>query len=432
MTPSARLAAAAELLSLIAASASPAENEIGTFFRARRYAGSKDRRWITEFVYRCLRRDGEIAWALAQLSLDHSARRQALMALALFEEIDPTESAENYLEGPHSLEALTEAEARAFQKLAGLDLSAMPVHVRGNFPEWIADELDRQYGAEAGSIMESYQQRGPVTLRANLLKTTRDEAHTLFEEADIAVSNTDISPDGLILETRQNLSRHPILEKGLVEIQDEAAQIASRLALARPGMTVVDYCAGAGGKSLALAAMMDNSGRIYAFDINPRRMRDIAGRCRRAGIDILEAAVLEEAEDEPARFKELEGTADRVFVDAPCSGSGTWRRQPDQKWKFTPEKLSDLCRLQADILDKAAWFVAPGGRLIYATCSILEAENQNQVRRFLGSQPAFRSLSVSELWAEAGLAGETNGEFFAVTPADFGSDGFFAAVLERI
>ncbi|MCR9212646.1 MAG: RsmB/NOP family class I SAM-dependent RNA methyltransferase [Proteobacteria bacterium] len=431
MTPSARLAAAAELLALIAASPSPAENEIGSFFRARRYAGSKDRRWVSEFVYKCLRRRGEIDWVLTQLKLDQTPRLQALLALIMFEDVHLQELQQTYLVGPHSLEELTEEEGATLETFTGLDLSTMPPHVVGNFPKWLADKLDQQYDGEAAAIMASYQQRGPVTLRANLLKTTREEALTLFEEADIPVSPTKLSPDGLILEARQNLSRHPLLEKGIVEIQDEAAQISSRLAMPRPGMLVIDYCAGGGGKSLALAAQMQNSGRISAFDINPRRMRDIAGRSRRAGIDILESAVLAQDDSDQELLAGLYGAADRVFVDAPCSGSGTWRRQPDQKWKFSEEKLQELRGLQATILENACQLVASGGRLIYATCSILIEENQHQVSQFLKAQPSFKLLPVQELWEEAGLRDSYTEDYFSVTPADFGSDGFFTAVLER-
>ncbi len=431
MTPSARLAAAAELLALIAASPAPAENEIGSFFRARRYAGSKDRRWVSEFVYKCLRRQGELDWVLTRLDLDHSARLQAIFALVLFENVEALEISHTYLSGPHSLNDLTEKESKAFGLLASLDLSAMPSHVIGNFPQWIADMLDQQYSGDAAAVMASYQQRGLVTLRTNLLKTSREEVLALFADADIPVSPTSISPDGLILETRRNLSRHPLLERGLVEIQDEAAQISSRLAMSEPGMLVIDYCAGGGGKSLALAAHMQNTGRICAFDINPRRMKDIAGRARRAGIDILESTVLNQDESDQELLAGLQGTADRVFVDAPCSGSGTWRRQPDQKWKLTEQKLQELCSLQAALLEKACQLVAPGGRLIYATCSILTMENHQQIRRFLDAQPSFQLLSVQDLWEAAGLQGTGNGEYFSVTPADFGSDGFFTAVLER-
>ncbi|MEH6546220.1 MAG: RsmB/NOP family class I SAM-dependent RNA methyltransferase, partial [Sneathiella sp.] len=235
----------------------------------------------------------------------------------------------------------------------------------------------------------------------------------------------------LTLNSRGNISRHQLLDQGLAEMQDEAAQISARLADVHPGMQVVDFCAGGGGKSLALAALMQSQGKIHAFDINARRMRDIKSRSRRATTDIIEPLVISGSDSDVELLEPLIAQIPRVFVDAPCSGSGTWRRQPDQKWNLTTERLDELTVIQQDILSRASTLVAPGGRLIYATCSIFSAENEKQIEAFLQQHPEYKSVPVSQLWAEAGLGGTYAGEFLSLTPLDFGSDGFFTAVLEK-
>ncbi|MEX2520823.1 MAG: RsmB/NOP family class I SAM-dependent RNA methyltransferase, partial [Paracoccaceae bacterium] len=308
---------------------------------------------------------------------------------------------------------------------------ALPASARSNFPDWLFAALTDAYGARAGAVMAAYANSAPVTFRVNALTATRDDILQQLRAEGVAADATSLSPDGITLATRVNLSRHPFVDGGLIEPQDEAAQIAARLAQAGPGMTVVDYCAGGGGKSLALAATMAQDGKIHAFDTDARRMRDIKGRATRAGVSLIEPlAIAGDATDDEI-FAPLLGAMDRVFVDAPCSGSGTWRRQPDQKWKFTEDRLAALIETQRDILERAAPLVAPGGVLIYATCSILPGENEAQVQAFLHSHADFGILPVADVWAAAGLGGSWENDFLALTPADHGSDGFFTALLQR-
>lgn len=431
MTPAARLAAAAELLHEIEVAATPAEQHVSAFFRARRYAGSKDRRWITEFVYRCLRRLGELDWAVTRSGAEPTARLEALMALILFEGVTPEAIAADYFGGTHGLAGLEPEEQAVLTAAASLDLADMPVEAAGNFPKWIADKLAEEYGAAAPAVMAAYQGRGPVTLRVNRLKATRDDILAILADEGIEAAPTALSPDGITLESRINLSRHILRESGRIELQDEAAQISARLADAAVGMQVIDFCAGSGGKSLAMAAGMNYDGQIHALDTDAKRMRDLAKRANRAGVELIAPLLLHEDERDDELLGQLAGSADRVFVDAPCSGAGTWRRQPDQKWKLTPERLEELCALQRHILGRAAPLVVPGGRLIYATCSILAQENQAQVDDFLSSHPDFHLVPVSSLWAEVGLDGRYEGDCLALTPADHGTDGFFTAVLEK-
>lgn len=431
MTPAARLAAAAELLEMIGAATTPAEQHIGTYFRNRRYAGSKDRRWVTEFVYRALRRQGELDWVAVETGLEQTPRIRSFLSLILFEDISPEDLPASWFGGPHGLSELTAEETAALAKTSTLDLSTMPVEAAGNFPAWLTEKITAQYGDQAIEIMRAYGSRAPVTLRVNVQKGARSDIQYFLKNEGIDVTPTALSPDGLIIEGRLNLSRHPLLENGRIELQDEAAQVASRLADARPGMTIVDYCAGGGGKSLAMAATMDYAGKIYAFDTNARRMRDIAARAKRAGVTLIEPLAIAGDDSDDEIFASLVGHMDRVFVDAPCSGAGTWRRQPDQKWKLTEERLAELTALQSEILERAAPLVASGGRLIYATCSILAEENATQIDAFLSSHPEFTLLPVSEIWETVGLDGSWAGKTFAVTPTEGGSDGFFTAVLEK-
>ncbi|MBL4905903.1 MAG: RsmB/NOP family class I SAM-dependent RNA methyltransferase [Sneathiella sp.] len=409
----------------------PAEHAVRAYFKTRRYAGSKDRRWITEFLYSLFRRLGEVDWMAEQVSLPVSSRTRALIALHAMEKISLEEIQAKFVSGSYASDALSDEEVTALESLDGLDLSAMPAHAKENFPEWLSLEIHEQYGDKAAEVLGSYQERAPLTLRVNRLCSDREEVLRLLKEEGIEARPSQISPLGILVEGRVNIAANPIMERGLIEIQDEAAQISSLLADAKPGMQVVDYCAGAGGKSLAMAAEMENTGQIYAFDVNVRRMKDMAIRSRRSGVNILESHQLFQDERDGEIFERFGGSMNRVFVDAPCSGSGTWRRQPDQKWFFTEEKLQELTVLQREILAQARKLVAPGGRLIYATCSILRQENADQVSQFLEKHPDFSILPVAELWGEKGLAGEYDEQFLNLTPDKAGSDGFFTAILIR-
>ncbi|MEH6405095.1 MAG: RsmB/NOP family class I SAM-dependent RNA methyltransferase [Sneathiella sp.] len=431
MTPSARLSSVIELLDKIMSEAGPAEHEVRAYFRARRYAGSKDRRWITEFLYVIFRRLGEIDWIVEQLALEQTNRSRALCAMVFVEKISTEQLQEGYFQGPHAVPTLDEAEIEALGKLDALDVSAMPDHSKENFPEWIASILSAQFGKTAPTVMRAYQERAPLTLRVNSLKAEREEVLRILTEDDIEAVPTKLSPHGIILKGQVNIASHQVMQLGLVEIQDEAAQISSLLTCATSGMQVVDYCAGSGGKSLAIAAEMDNSGEIYAFDVSLRRMKDLSARRRRANAIIIQANVMSDEKSLDEAVDRLKGQMDRVFVDVPCSGSGTWRRQPDQKWTFSEEKLENLVTLQKQILGKAARLVAPGGRLVYATCSIFDAENTNQVTEFLDKNPEFSLIPVSQIWGEAGLAGKRSEEMLKLSPDEFGTDGFFTAVLCR-
>jgi 16S rRNA (cytosine967-C5)-methyltransferase len=410
MTPAARVQAAIEILEGLSATALPADRFIRDWFRARRYAGSKDRAAVAEQVYDVLRHRASYAWRMQS----EAPRALAIASVLAGEgDVDALFGGAGY--GP---QPLSEAERAT---IAAPPPGEMPEHARYEFPEFLAPELARGLGASFAANMEAMQARAAVDLRVNTLKATRDEVLKRLWEDGIDAHPTSYAPYGIRIATQDGLAilrRHPIFEDGFFEFQDEAGQIAAGLAQAVPGMRVLDLAAGAGGKALALAADMLNRGEIVASDIHAPRLLQIGQRAGRAGVTIIRT-----------QTNTPEGHFGVVFVDAPCSGSGTWRRQPEQKWRLTPERLIELAALQDQLLDTGAARVQPGGRLVYATCSLLALENDDRIEAFRARHPEFTLRRADEAWDGADVPGM--GEFFRATPATTGTDGFFAAILER-
>jgi len=270
-----------------------------------------------------------------------------------------------------------------------------------------------------------------LDLRVNRLKVEdREKARAALAREGIDAARTPLSPLGLRLFERVPLGTLETFRSGAIEVQDEGSQLAALLADARAGMRVVDFCAGAGGKTLALAASMENRGHLVACDIAAKRLERATERLRRAGASIVQRVPLTSARDKWVK-RHAQGF-DRVFVDAPCTGTGTWRRNPDAKWRLGPEDLAELAALQAEILDSAQRLVKPGGRLVYVTCSLLTEENEQQVAHFLARHPAFTLLPVGPVWrAVIGTEAPAEGEMLRLTPARHGTDGFFVALIER-
>jgi len=281
-----------------------------------------------------------------------------------------------------------------------------------------------------------YGRTGAITaastdLRVNTLKATREEAIAAMKAEGITAAPTQLSPVGLRVHGRPPLATLQCFKDGLIEVQDEGSQLVALLADARPGMRVADFCAGAGGKTLAIAAQMRNKGKIVACDVLEGRIDRAAVRFNRAGVHNVERKALSSERDQ--WVKRHAGTFDRVLVDAPCTGTGTWRRNPDAKWKLTPEDVAELEQVQRNILDSAWRLVKPGGRLIYATCSLLAEENEAQIEAFLAAHADFKPVPVGEVWPGA-VGGDcpATSATLSLTPAQHGTDGFFAAVLERV
>jgi 16S rRNA (cytosine967-C5)-methyltransferase len=434
MTPGARLQAAIDLVTEIANGRGAADDIVGGYFRRHRFAGSKDRAAISEHIYAVLRRRAAIDWYLERLTpgVTPSSRMRLFAALLLVEEWRPDEI-DRACDGDRFRPApLDAAEMSVIQALAGKSVEHpdMPRAVRFNFPAWLEAMLGEIFGARLGAEMAAMNGSAPLDLRVNHLKSNRSDARKSLAAEGVTATPTPFSPNGLRVHERIPLATLDAFKSGAVEVQDEGSQLAALMARAKPGMRVVDFCAGAGGKTLALAAEMHNRGHLVACDISEARLQRSGQRLRRAGVSNVERRALSTERDK--WVKRHAESFDRVFVDAPCTGTGTWRRNPDAKWRLTPKDLDELTELQARILESASRLVKPGGRLIYATCSLLPPENDRQIERFLAAHADFALLPIGGVWQEAvGRPCPEPETMLHLTPARHGTDGFFVAVLER-
>lgn len=438
MTPGARLQAAIDLLDdILANPRKPADAIVGAFFRARRYIGGGDRRDVAERIYGILRRKAQLEWWLrrADASSEPTGRGLVTADLALNEGLSHDHIAGLFDGGKFRPLPFERDERRVLRDLAGntLDHPDQPVAVRFNIPDWIEPELRAALGPTAEAEYAAMNKPAPVDLRVNLLKGDRETAIKALAKENVTASPTPLSPYGLRALGRPSLVAGEAFRAGLIEIQDEGSQLVALLADAKPGLRVVDYCAGAGGKTLAMAATMQNKGSITACDVSATRLERAVTRVRRAGIHNATQKIIDAA----ARkwLKRSAGTIDRVLVDAPCSGTGTWRRNPDARWTLVPNDIDELVVKQAQILDSVAALVKPGGKLIYATCSILPRENQQQMAEFVARHPEFEIVRLSDAWREA-TGGELpaiieDGEGLRLNPGAHGTDGFFVCVLRR-
>jgi 16S rRNA (cytosine967-C5)-methyltransferase len=433
MTPLARISAAIALLdALEAAPRRPADAVANDFFRARRFIGGGDRRAIADRAWGVVRERARLDWHLDHVGAAPTGRllMAAHMILAEGGGLAGVEAAFNgaqYAERP-----LSNEERRILAKLEGRQFlhSKMDEATRLNLPEWALPGLRARFGEALPEAAAGLEGSAPLDLRVNLLRTTREAAAQALAAEGIPTTPTPFSPWGLRIADRRPVLATQAFQDGLIEIQDEGSQLIALLADAKPGMKVADYCAGAAGKTLAMAATMGNRGRIAALDVSAPRLTGAAKRLRRAGVDNAETHLLESGD---RWVKRRAASFDRVLVDAPCTGTGTWRRNPDARLRTTDRDYEELITKQRAILDRAASLVRPGGKLIYATCSVLPGEDEEQVREFLDHHVDFAALPLAEAWAEAGMQGPPPGEgpHMALAPHSHGTDGFFAAVLRR-
>ncbi|HUC63387.1 MAG TPA: RsmB/NOP family class I SAM-dependent RNA methyltransferase [Alphaproteobacteria bacterium] len=438
MTPAGRIEAAIELLGQIETPLRPADQVAAEYFRARRYVGSKDRRAIADLLYGIVRARARLDWWLAQSKFDglDVPRGRMIAWLALVEGWDEERLETVFDERQYHPKEPSAAERRLAKALHGhtLDHPRQPAPVKFEVPEWLYPRLAARFGTALETELAALQEEAPLDLRVNALKATREEARAALARDGIAAEPTPLSPLGLRVRGRANIAATDAFRAGLIEVQDEGSQLAALLVDARPGQRVCDFCAGAGGKTLALAARMGNKGQILALDVREGRIERAAQRLRRAGVHNVTRRVLASQRDPWVKRHRL--GFDRVLVDAPCTGCGTWRRNPDAKWNLRESDLAELAALQADILDSAARLVKPGGRLVYATCSLLPEEDEGLLEGFLGSHADFRPLPAAQIWAEAlGGAAPANpysaGPALLLSPGSHKTDGFFIAVLER-
>jgi 16S rRNA (cytosine967-C5)-methyltransferase len=326
-------------------------------------------------------------------------------------------------------EPMTGYERKTAEKFAVADWSKMPRHVKHELPEWLLERFDRAFGELADNELNALGQEAGLDLRANTLKATRDEVLERLSVEELAPTLTPYSPWGLRLPARIAIGAHAGFQEGIMEVQDEASQLCALLVDAQSGMAVLDLCAGAGGKTLAIAATMANKGRLIACDVSVKRLERSKLRLRRAGVHNATLRILEERDKWVGRQA---GVFDRVLVDAPCSGTGAWRRNPDARWRLETANLVNLKATQDQVLDQAAPLVKTGGRLIYATCSLLPEENTERVTQFLHRHPEFKVLPVPEVWKSLlGSDCPVRDDFLTLTPARHGTDGFFVAILAR-
>ena len=431
MTPASTVSAAIDLLGAIADSVRPADTVVTAFLRGRRYMGSKDRAAVTSRVYGVLRHRARLTWHLAQCGVaDPGPRDLALAYLVLCERV-AAETVASLCDGSrYAPTPLSTGESHWLGLLAAAapDPDGMPDAVRWELPDWAADSLVRAFGPELPREADALLQEAPLDLRVNTLVSDRDAALAALAESGLEASPTPHSPIGIRLNGRAPLSAHPAFRSGAVEIQDEGSQIVALLADARPGMQVADFCAGAGGKSLVLAARMANRGRVVAADVSAQRLDRAKGRIRRARINNVEPKLLAHERDRWVRRQK--GKFDRVLIDAPCSGSGAWRRNPDARWRAVD--IASFVSLQQRILESASRLAKVGGRVIYATCSLLPEENEAQIEAFLSAHPEFRPMPPAGIWEQTvGGAWFGDAPYLHLTPARSGTDGFFVAVLER-
>jgi 16S rRNA (cytosine967-C5)-methyltransferase len=326
-------------------------------------------------------------------------------------------------------EALGEKELKWVAELKGRQPGELTLAEQADLPDWLAGRLlEHMQADELLKLAQSLNQPAPLDLRVNPLKAERDAVLARLNEEGIAAEAGALSPLAMRLKAKPALQKHPLYLDGTIEVQDEGSQLLGYLLAPKRGEMVADFCAGAGGKTLLLGALMRSTGRLYAFDVSDKRLARLKDRVARAGLSNVHPVTI--ANENDLRVKRLAGKLDRVLVDAPCSGLGTLRRNPDLKWRQTPEGVAELARKQHDILKGAARLVKPGGRLVYATCSILPEENEAIVADFLAAHADFRQVSAQEILAKQGIALEC-GETLRLAPHTHGTDGFFAAVLER-
>ena len=416
MTPAARLQMAIDILESMEKTEQPVDRLLKDWFRTRRFAGSKDRAAIAERVFAVQRHRASFAWRIGS-----DSPRALVLASVLAAAEDP---APLFTGGGYGPAQLSDQELAV---VAVPPTADVPLNVRGEFPAFLEPELTRAFAGRLLDEMVALQTRAPADLRVNTIRRERGEVLAALISQGFSAVATPYAANGIrVAEGSAALGRTAMFESGAFEFLDEAAQIAAQLCNARPGQRVLDFAAGAGGKSLALAAAMRNEGEIVACDIRQPALQELALRAKRAGAANIKTHLLSDAYPPTGEF-------DIVLLDAPCSGSGTWRRQPELRWRTTPERLAELVPLQDRLLARAAAHVKPGGRFVYATCSILPRENEERVATFLGRNPAFKILRADAAWHESGATNPPPGmaEFFHASPHSTGTDGFFTAILTR-
>jgi 16S rRNA (cytosine967-C5)-methyltransferase len=393
----------------------PADGTLSRYFRENPRLGGRERGVIAEAIYGLLR-NKSVYTSFSESGSGSVMRRITLLGLADAVGID-------------ALGGLTEEEDAWLRRVMDIDRAHLPLALKSNMPDWLWQKLASKFGEdEAMKLASALNTPASLDLRVNALKSNREDVIASLAQAPILAEPTLYSPFGLRVIKKPSIQNLPLFKDGTIEVQDEGSQILAQLLGAKRGEMVADFCAGAGGKTLALGATMRNTGRLYAFDISEKRLAKLKPRLARSGLSNVHPVVI--AHERDAKIKRLAGKLDRVLVDAPCSGLGTLRRNPDVKWRQTQAGVAELNVKQASILDSAARLVKAGGRLVYATCSILDEENEGIVAQFLATHPDFSLLPASQVLEEQKIQLEM-GDYLKLYPHKHNTDGFFAAVFQR-
>ena len=424
------IAAAIEVLADVLERHQPVSEALKQWGRSHRFAGSGDRAAIGNLVYDALRYKAEAAWMMGE-------ETPRALAIATYAHVWG-KGLEGLLsvcaDDPHAPQDISEIEQAA---LSRTDLDAIPDEVAANLQPWIWEAFQTSFEEEALNEARAFCQRPPADIRVNTLKA--DRAKVMKALSQFKPKECALSPLGIRFEAgvegnarTPNVQATPSFEKGWFEVQDEGSQVVSILTHVQPGQKVLDFCAGAGGKSLAMSAMMQNKGQIYAYDADAKRLSQSMSRLKRAGTRNVQVR-----EPRDGALDDLIGKMDIVLLDAPCTGSGTWRRRPEAKWKLTPETLAMRCAEQEEVLEAAKLFPKLGGYMIYVTCSVLTAENETQIYNFLENHPNYELVSAGEVWQDSiGMdkpkPWSSDLASITMTPLATGTDGFFLAVLERM
>ncbi|MFG6439619.1 RsmB/NOP family class I SAM-dependent RNA methyltransferase [Roseateles sp. LKC17W] len=418
MHPNALLELCAELIAVVNKLDAPADSTVSAFFRQHKNLGQRERASLAETVYALLRERVKFQ-NLAQSGSGPMPRRLAMLAWR---------GSDSFLRA-----ALSPMEQQWLTQVQAISVESLAPRLRHNLPDWLAEPLRERLGEEEfWRLAAALNEPAPLDLRVNTLKLKREDAQAELAAAGIDAVPTPYSPLGLRIDGKPAINKLALFTSGGVEVQDEGSQLLALLLAPKRGEMVVDFCAGAGGKTLALGAAMRNTGRLYAFDVSGHRLDALKPRLARSGLsNVYPAQIAHERDD---RIKRLAGKIDRVLVDAPCSGLGTLRRNPDLKWRQSPQAVTELQAKQRAILASAARLVKPGGRLVYATCSLLDAENEVIAAEFAAASPDFVPLDAAEALSKAQV--ERSGEFvengaLRLWPHRNATDGFFAAAWER-
>jgi 16S rRNA (cytosine967-C5)-methyltransferase len=412
----AQLDAIVHALTIVLPARAPADAQLRQYFRDNKNLGARDRALIADTVYAALRRRR----LLEQVTPQATPREIALATLVKLQGV-----------GLSQIESSLRAGEREWlAALKALDLDGLPLEVRADLPDWVIERLRKEMSDEdILALGRSLQQPAPLDLRVNTLKAPREGVLDRLDHDEIAAHPTRFSPIGVRLRDKPALNRHPMFLDGAVEVQDEGSQLLGMLVEPRRGEMVVDFCAGAGGKTLQMGAAMGSSGRLYAFDVSDQRLANLGPRLKRSGLSNVFPQRI--ASENDAKVKRLRGKIDRVLVDAPCTGLGTLRRNPDLKFRQTADSVAELNAKQRSILAAAAALVKPGGRLVYGTCSLLTEENEAIVGEFLAAHPEFTMVNAAQVLERQGVKVPQAGEFLRLMPHVHDTDGFFAAVMER-